>query len=134
MKNLPKAVQVEGVEFPFLQGAGGPSSTAVQQCIDGASVGHCHIFLCRELGVLSDACSDGFFCEVASRHSHKTKLVSKLSYCIGAPRTNYGIFNIRSTAAKCLNGLDENYTKFLPFKSFKIQIKENFIADISSYH
>ena len=58
MKNLPKAVQVECVEFPFLQGAGGPSSTAVQQCIDGASVGHCHIFLCRELGVLSDACSE----------------------------------------------------------------------------
>ena len=54
----PKAAQVEGVEFPFLLGSGGPSFAAVQQRIEDASTIHCYLCLRRELEVLPDACSE----------------------------------------------------------------------------
>ena len=45
MKDSPKAVQVEGAEFPFLLDVGGPSSAAVQQYIEDPGVVHCHLCL-----------------------------------------------------------------------------------------
>ena len=72
-----------------------------------------------------------YFCEVASRHNYSTRLASKQSYCIGAPRTNYGKFNVRFSAIKHWNILDEE-TKLLPFNSFKTQVKKNILKFIPS--
>ena len=46
------------VEFPFLLGVGGPSFAAVQQCIEDASVAHCHLCFRGEFGALPDACGE----------------------------------------------------------------------------
>ena len=73
---------------------------------------------------------NGYFCKVASGHNYNTRLASKQSYCIGAPRTNYGKFNVRFCAIKHWNILDEE-TKLLPFNSVKKQVKEKFL---NSYH
>ena len=73
---------------------------------------------------------NGYFCKVASRHNYNTRFASKQSYCIGAPRTNYGKFNVRFCAVKQWNILDEE-TKLLPLNSFKKQVKEKFL---NSYH
>ena len=44
-----------------------------------------------------------FFTKVSQTHSYKTRLASKLSFCLTQVRTNYGKFSIRYIGAKVWN-------------------------------
>jgi len=68
---------------------------------------------------------------VASVRSYNTRLASKSTYYINTIKTNYGKFNIRFTAVKVWNHLDESI-KHLPLKKFKDKVKQNILQSYCS--
>ena len=74
---------------------------------------------------------DSFFLSISNRHKYNTRLAScKLNYSLPSVRTNYGKFNIRFSATKAWNSLDENVRTFKKTK-FK---KHIFSEIINSYN
>jgi len=51
---------------------------------------------------------NSFFSRVNLSHNYNTSFAANSSYSLPPARTNYGLFNVRSAAAKYWNSLKEN--------------------------
>ena len=70
---------------------------------------------------------DSFFHLVSSRHNYNTRLAScKSNYSLPSARTNYGKFNIRFSATKIWNSLNENLRNFKKVKFLKKYSSQKF--------
>ena len=81
-------------------------------------------------GTLPDT-FNSFFSLVSTRHNYNTRLASnKTNYSLPSARTNYGKFNIRFSAIKVWNSLNENLRH-----STKAKFKKTLFPQIlNSYH
>ena len=68
-----------------------------------------------------------FFSPVNQRHCYNTRLASRSTYTLPAPRTNYGKFNIKYSGSKLWNNLDEKF-KCLSRENFKHKLKDHYLG------
>ena len=75
---------------------------------------------------------ESFFTLVCKRHNYNTRLAScKSNYSLPSAKTNYGKFNVRFSATKVWNSLDEKL-RCLSRKSFKTALKTQLIDSYNS--
>jgi len=70
---------------------------------------------------------DSFFSPVNQRLSYNTRLASRSTYTLPAPKTNYGKFNTKFSGSGLWNNLDETL-KCLPKENFKQKLKDHFLG------